>query len=129
MLNFQLDHEIRAHFEGFGPVDTIEYHLEVAFPYCFVQFNTADSARAALSQKEHSIGFQMKVKEAELFNHPDYEPHPLLKPPTQYSAKQILNALDDDSLREVFRKLSLNDLVTHLHVHSLQSSCKTSIFN
>lgn len=41
----------------------------------------------------------------------EFEPdHPLLEPPDQKSASQILNALDDDCLRELFKYLGPLDL-------------------
>lgn len=74
----------------------------------------AECANAALANVWHRIGNRkVNVKAGHLHHQPDYiraPVNPLLLPPDQNSDSHILNALNDDCLREVFQKLNWIDL-------------------
>lgn len=82
--------------------------------YGFVQFKRADSARTILLALHYTGNFMfLKIRAASVWDQPDYNPdalHSLVNPPEQESPVQIVNALNDDCLREVFRLLPLIDL-------------------
>lgn len=97
------------------------------FNYGFVQFKAVNSAVNALRQSKHYIGKQVvNVKQAHNWHQPDYnvdivstmvndaeidvQTDPLSKPLDQSSEMHILNAINDDCLKEVFKYLPLQDL-------------------
>lgn len=106
--------KIHQYFERFGEVECLRVHFKNDFHYGFVQFKMAECANAALSMASHRIGTSyVKVKEADIWHQPDYEPKPedpLLVPPAQDSPANILNKLDDDCIREIFRFFKAIDL-------------------
>lgn len=87
------------------------------FAYGFVQFKTSDAAKEALTKCSHKIGnCSIKVKEADVWHQPHFNEtpqhkvHPLSTPPDFDSDANILNALNDDCLRVIFKQLNLIDL-------------------
>lgn len=114
IVDLQMDQEVKTYFGQFGEVDIVRYYSNKgkAFSFGFVQFKATDSAEAALMQRQHRIaGRDVKVKIADVWHQPGYEPHPSLKAPEQNSPLHILNALNDDCLREIFKFLPLVALV------------------
>lgn len=114
-MNFQEKFEqLIAYFERFGEVESSIFHSKYAGD---IQYKNADSAKAVLLQKVHSIDecfaekhSLSKVKAANAWEQPDYNPdplHPLVNSPAQDCSRHILNALNDDCLRRVFSYLPL----------------------
>lgn len=88
----------------FGPIESIQIHDS----YAFVQFECQNAANAALVTPRPMIKKRtITVKAADPSLQPD---HPFNKPPEQDSTAHILIALNNDCLREVFKRLELNDL-------------------
>lgn len=117
---------IQEYFERFGDVEAVRVHSKNGnHHYGFVQFKMEECAKRALSMKSHRIGnCFVKVKAADKWHQPvarqedhwhesDEDEGPqdlLLVPPEEDSAQQILNILNDDCLRVVFKFFELNDL-------------------
>lgn len=71
-----------------------------------VQFKQEENAKEAIyDTKANWYGFE--VNAADPCNQPD---HPLQVPPEQDSESNILNALNDDCLQEIFKLLKVTDL-------------------
>lgn len=107
-LSLQIIHEIQDYFEKFGEVVSIRMHAQYNFQYGLVQFKMAETAKKVLSRSPHWIGgCAVEAKVADLWHQPV---DPLLIPPDQESDSNIINALDDDCLREIFKHLNVVDL-------------------
>lgn len=107
--------------KNFGEVDHVRYRSNDTYHYFDVQFKSlADCAKLLAAKLDFRLCltkdlFQRppRIIAADIRDQPDYNPnpfHPLVKPPEQDSPNQILNALNDDCLCEVFRFLPLIDL-------------------
>lgn len=85
----------KAYFMQFGEVKSVGMHHNGDVDFSFVEFRTTEAASAVLSNATHRIAnCDIEVKAAEPWHQPDH----------------ILNALDDDCLREVFKHLNKWDL-------------------
>lgn len=88
-----METEIEEYFRQFGDVNDVEMDdLQSGF----VEFKSVEAAKTALSSVVHRLAnCDMEVKEAEPWHQPDH----------------ILNALNDDCLRKIFKYLNLYDLM------------------
>lgn len=104
-----------------------------SFRYGFVQFKRAADVHAVLIKARHRIGrCVITVKAANPWNQPDYKEilaNPLLVPPAQDAASNILNALNDQCFYEIFKRLNLPDLVNvaEVCVHFNEQAKKTFV--
>lgn len=68
--------DIKRYFERFGKVEIVRC-IEPRYDkteYCFVQFETTEGAKAALTKKNHRIGnIKVRVKPAHSHHQPDSE--------------------------------------------------------
>lgn len=85
------------------------------FRYGFVQFKNAVDVETVLEKSRHRIGRCVIIaKAAYPREQPEYKSistNPLMVPPEQESASNILNALNDQCFYEIFKRLDLPDLV------------------
>ncbi|XP_031637407.1 uncharacterized protein LOC116349903 [Contarinia nasturtii] len=113
-IESQITRRIKPYFEQFGEVENVRFHSKDDFKYGFVQFKMAECASAVLAQNWHYIANRkVKVKAGDLWHQPDFlqvPSNPLLVAPDQNSTSHILNSLNDDCLREIFRYFNLMDL-------------------
>lgn len=116
----QIVTKIKGYFERFGEVEKVRVHSKETFQYGFVQFKTSDAASMVLSRSRHRIvNCWVKVKAADFWHQPDCNAraaHPQFPPPDFDSDSNIINALNDDCLRVIFKHLSLVDLVNAAQV-------------
>lgn len=90
-----MENEIKEYFSQFGDVNRIQLHHEGDLHCGYVEFKTVDGATTALSTSVHRVAnCDVQVKAAEPEHQPDH----------------MLNALDDDCLREIFKYLDEIDL-------------------
>lgn len=80
--------------------------------YAFVQFQQKNSVEQVLSTSSHIVSdCDVDVLSADVWHQPETEiKNPLLFPPAQESPSNIVNALNDDCFREIFRGLNLKEL-------------------
>lgn len=113
----QIVNKIKDYFERFGEVEKVRVHSKDTFQYGFVQFKTTDAAKLVLARSRHWIGnCSVKVKAADRWHQPDKAANPQFPPPDFDSDLNILNALNDDCLRVIFKYLSMVDLVNAAEV-------------
>lgn len=120
LLEFQITEDrIKKYFEDFGEVESVEIQENKSFQSCFVQFKDAESANSAINRCGHRMhghrieDCKVNVRAAHLLCQPDLQREsmdPLWIPFDQDSPSHILNALNDDCLRKVFKHLNANDL-------------------
>lgn len=74
-LFIQIKNDIEKYFKQFGEVEKFRFVSKTKFfGYCFVQFETEESARAALANIKHRIGNStVKVKPGDSQHQPDSE--------------------------------------------------------
>lgn len=74
-LFIQIKKDIEKYFKLYGKVEKVRFVSKTKFfGYCFVQFETEESARAALANIKHRIGnFTVKVKPGDSQHQPDSE--------------------------------------------------------
>lgn len=91
-------------------------HTKENFQYGFIQFKTEEIASTVLLRSPHWISNCMvKAKVADFWHQTVSQPeppNPLYVPPEQDSDSQILNALNDDCLREIFKYFDVRDLTS-----------------
>lgn len=112
--NFQMENNVKEYFAQFGKIDSVEVYSKNSIQCGFVEFEVVDGATAALSNATHRIsGYDVTVEAAEPWHQPD----------------QILNALDDDCLREIFKYFELNDLTNTADVCNRFKKCAEDAFS
>lgn len=112
---------------SFGEVQNIQIKKTKGNFQCgFVQFDSEDAAKHAISKSPHHIGNrQVKVKAAD----PWHQPKMLNDPPNPNSPSNILNTLKDDCFREIFKYLNLADLSNVSDVCVRFNQLATEIFS
>lgn len=106
-MNFQVKQEIADYFEELGAVESIRIVEKCAF----VQFKRSHVARIVLAKSFYHKINRCKcitIEAADQLHQPD---HPLNSPPEQNSDSNILHALNNDCLLEVFKYLNKIDLM------------------
>lgn len=99
---------VKRYFESFGEVESIRMHTKGQSNFSFVQFKSAEAAKAVLSKSIHRVAkCTFTVKPAHEKHQPDFKE---FKPPKQESPQHILHALNDDCLEHVFKLFKLLDL-------------------
>lgn len=105
---FQLVKGVKRYFQRFGEVESICMPSTPQSSFCFIQYKSSDAAKKALSKSSHRIAnCMLTVRPAYVKHQPDYKQ---FKPPAQDAPHHILNALNDDCLRVIFKKFNLVDL-------------------
>lgn len=99
---------IKRYFGRFGEIESIYVPNTRQSSFCFVQYKSFDAAKVVLSKSSHRVAKRIvTVKPAYAKHQPDYK---AFKPPERDSPKHILNALNDDCLRVIFKQFNLVDL-------------------
>lgn len=81
------------------------------FGFAFVQFDNAESATAAIGETKHKIGGKT-VKANVAFNQHQTSSVSGHSKPRKSNAASPINKLNDDCLREVFKRLNIADLLS-----------------
>lgn len=106
--------DIKEYFAKFGEIDSVEVNSENGTQCGFVEFKLVDGATAALSNGTHRISsYDVTAEAAEPWHQPD----------------QILNALDDDCLRTIFKYFELEDLKNTAKVCNRFKKCSEDAFS
>lgn len=109
-----MENNVKEYFAQFGKIDSVEMNSENGIQCGFVKFKLVDGATAALLNAIHRISsYDVTVEAAEPWHQPD----------------QILNALDDDCLRAIFKYFKLKDLTNAADVCNRFKECAEDAFS